>query len=255
MAQGILDTNHLHHIALNTLPFSGLDSREKETFFSGGNLYSYKKKDVIFRQGDPLEYFYIVTDGIVQEFTRTNNGHEITQDIHMNGAILCKAELFLQEGIHHTEAVAVSDVYVMELPVKPFRERLLKSPAAAQAFLHLLAQHSFAKQTEIEQKVTMDTAEIVASFLRQLCKEHGLNPRGFTLPYKKSLIASRLGIELETFSRTLPKLKKHGVTVKGTQVIFHDPASTAANVPTSAPEKRPIQERPSAVIIPWRRVA
>ena len=48
---------------------------------------------------------------------------------------------------------------------------------------------------------------------------------GFTLPFKKSLIASRLGMELETLSRALPKLKEHGITVKGSQVVFHDVAN------------------------------
>ena len=35
------------------------------------------------------------------------------------------------------------------------------------------------------------------------------------LPYDKKLIASRLGMKPETFSRALAQLRNHGVTIKG----------------------------------------
>ena len=70
----------------------------------------------------------------------------------------------------------------------------------------------------------MSTTEILASFLKDTCKSYGIDSHSFTLPFKKSLIASRLGMELETLSRALPKLKEHGITVKGSQVFFHEGA-------------------------------
>jgi CRP-like cAMP-binding protein len=78
------------------------------------------------------------------------------------------------------------------------------------------------KQEEMERQVTMTAPQILAHFLRQICDSHGLDPRGFALPYKKSLIASRLGMELETLSRAWPKLKDHGIIVKGSYVSFPD---------------------------------
>jgi hypothetical protein len=66
----------------------------------------------------------------------------------------------------------------------------------------------------------MNATQIVACFLQHLCVSHQLDPRGFDLPYSKSLIASRLGMQLESFSRTLPKLRELGIVVSGKHVSF-----------------------------------
>jgi hypothetical protein len=51
---------------------------------------------------------------------------------------------------------------------------------------------------------------------------YGFDPKNFDLPYKKTLIASRLGMALETFSRSLEKLSDHGITLSGNHVSIHD---------------------------------
>ena len=68
----------------------------------------------------------------------------------------------------------------------------------------------------------MSAAQLVACFLQRLCVLYSFNPKGFDLPYSKTLIASRLGMELETFSRTLAKLKEHGISVEGSRVMITD---------------------------------
>lgn len=202
--------------------FSGLSEKEKDALLEGGSLYSYPRKEHLFRQGDAIKYFYVMCDGIVQEFRETPDGHEVTANIYATGDVFCKTEIFLKDGCHHTNAVAVDNACVLQLPIEQFKETFQKYSSVSSRLLFSLSQFAFMKQVEVEQQVTMTSTEIVASFLRQLCVSYGLNPRGFTLPYKKSLIASRLGMEMETFSRTLPKLKEHGITVEGSHVRFDD---------------------------------
>jgi CRP-like cAMP-binding protein len=68
----------------------------------------------------------------------------------------------------------------------------------------------------------MSAAQLVACFMQRLCVLYDFNPESFDLPYSKTLIASRLGMELETFSRTLNKLKEHGISVNGNRVMITD---------------------------------
>ena len=77
-------------------------------------------------------------------------------------------------------------------------------------------------EVEAEHQATMSAAQLVACFLQRLCVLYDYDPKGFDLPYSKTLIASRLGMELETFSRTVAKLKDHGIAVKGTHVSITD---------------------------------
>jgi len=81
-------------------------------------------------------------------------------------------------------------------------------------------RYAFMKQIEIEQPKTVILMEIVAAFLKQLCVYRRFDPHGFVLPYENSFIASRLGMDVETLSRILPKLWKLGITVNKKHVSF-----------------------------------
>ncbi|MDB2415204.1 helix-turn-helix domain-containing protein [Rickettsiales bacterium] len=72
----------------------------------------------------------------------------------------------------------------------------------------------------------MTATQMVACFLQRLCILYGHDPQDFELPYSKTLIASRLRIELETFSHTLKRLKKEGITVEGKDVSFTNKQKT-----------------------------
>jgi CRP-like cAMP-binding protein len=220
MQQRLLMTTEQLNTVRNMPLFDGLSETDKSHLLEGGSLYGYARKQPLFLQGDSVKYFYIVCDGIVQEMRQTKDGREITSGIHMVGNTLGGMEMFLPSAAHTTTAMAVEDCLIMELPLAAFRDKLLQRPAAIKAMLSTLAHLALQKRTEVEQQATLTSTDIVADYLRQLCGTLGLDPRGFTLPYKKSLIASRLGMELETFSRTLPKLRAHGIVVSGTQVRF-----------------------------------
>jgi CRP-like cAMP-binding protein len=200
--------------------FSGLPEEELEKLTRGACINCYARNEYIFRQGDSIKHLHIVRDGIVKEFRKSADGQEFTTSIYESGDMFCKAELFLKGQVHHTHTVAVNTAYVIELPIQQFRECLERHESISNRLLATLAQYAFMKQLEVEQHMTMTTTEKVANFLRHLCASHGFDPVSFSLPYKKSLIASRLGIELETLSRILPKLKEHGITVKGMHVSF-----------------------------------
>jgi CRP-like cAMP-binding protein len=46
----------------------------------------------------------------------------------------------------------------------------------------------------------------------------------FNLPHEKNIIANRLGIKPETFSRALSQLRRLGVDVNGARVVIQDVA-------------------------------
>jgi CRP-like cAMP-binding protein len=218
--------------------FTGLKEEEKDNFLKGGGIYTYPDKKYLFRQEDPVNFVYIVCRGLVQELRETEDGHGITVNFYKAGDIFCKVGTFLEDGLHRTNAVTVGETHIMELPIKEFKQNLKKYESVASRLLSSLAQYVVTKQIEAEQRATMTSPEILALFLRQTCASHGFDPRGFTLPYKKSLIASRLGMEIETLSRALPKLKEHGIVVKGRHVIFTDKQEAGGNVVKFFPAPR-----------------
>lgn len=217
-------------IVRNIPLLAGLTAKEQDDFIKGGGVFSYASKKSLFMVGDTVNFVYILCNGAVREFRETASGHEITLNIYKAGDVFCKTELFLKDNLHLTNAKTVDNAYVMELPIAPFKDRLEKYPAVKNRLVSALAQLAVMKQLEVEQQAMMTAAQLLAAFLWQLRDSHGFDPRGFTLPYKKTLIASRLGMEIATLSRALPRLKEHGIHVKGTYVSFMDAQSSSENV-------------------------
>jgi CRP-like cAMP-binding protein len=202
--------------------FSGLSQEEKDSLLKDGRVTSYQRRQTIFRQGDSLQNLYIVCSGIVQIYRSTPEGREVTLDILIGGDMTCTREIFELSGVHTANAAAVNGATIMSFPKVWLLDAARKNSVFALNLLSAISRRARMTEVDAEHQATMSAPQLVACFLQVLCATYNFNPRGFDLPISKSLIASRLGMELETFSRALPVLKKYGITVRGKTVVFHD---------------------------------
>lgn len=202
--------------------FSGLTEQDRGALIEGGRIHHCPRGQMLFAQGEPVTHFYIIVKGTLQLFRTNSDGQEKTIDVLKSGQTMCESEIMDSCRNHRVNAVPVEDSVVLEFPVAWLKEAAKKYNAFALNLLSLIAQQAHLAQVEAEQQATMLAAQLVACFLQRLCVLYDFDPKGFNLPYSKTLIASRLGMELETFSRTLAKLKEHGITIEGTRVSIHD---------------------------------
>jgi CRP-like cAMP-binding protein len=205
--------------AMNNISlFSGISAQEKSALSQISKIHHIPRGSILFMQGDEMKLFHVVYSGMLQIFKETLDGHEITSDIAVPGDPLSLAEITDIEPIHKASARAIEDTILIEIPMDWLRHNLKN-------FNHLMLKlftrisHRLQKiDMEIERNSTMSASELITCFLHELCVVHDFDPRGFNLPYSKTLIASRLGMELETFSRSLRKLREFGITVRGSHV-------------------------------------
>lgn len=202
--------------------FSGMPEPEKDALIKGGRIRQYPHGTVIFRHGEPITHFYVIISGTIQLYRTTADGSEKTIEVLKSGQTMCESEILDACRNHRTNAMPVADAVVMEFPVAWLKEAARKYSAFAINLLSLISSHAHMAEVEAEHQATMSAAQLVACFLQRLCVLYDYDPKGFELPYSKTLIASRLGMELETFSRTVTKLKDHGITVKGSHVSITD---------------------------------
>lgn len=202
--------------------FSGLTEQDRDALIRGGRIRHCPKGEMLFAHGEPVTHFYIVIIGTFQLFRTNADGQEKTIEVVKAGQTMCKAEILDSCRAHRTNALPVEDSAVMEFPVGWLKESARKNSIFALNLLSRIAHQTHLAEVEAEHQATMSAAQLVACFLQQLCVLYHFDPKGFELPYSKTLIASRLGMELETFSRTLNKLKEHGITVEGNKVSIHD---------------------------------
>lgn len=218
-----MSNTNLAEIAKRMPLFAGLSDDERDVLLKDGKMRSFKRGENIFLHGDPIKSFYIVTDGVVQLMRETPDGQEVTTDIITTGRTMCKKEAFeASKRNHQLSGVAATDVILIEFPASWLKSAAMKNPALALNIITAISEYAHIVEVEAEHKSTMSATQQVACFLQRLCILNDYDPRSFELPYSKTLIASRLGMQLETFSRTLPKLAEHGIKVNGTHVEFFD---------------------------------
>jgi len=121
-------------------------------------------------------------------------------------------------------AEMISAGELLAFPAPAFLEKLHRQPDIGISMLMALSlkMKSFVRRIEQSQKQT--ATQKVGEFLLRF----GPPPMDLSesaevaLPYDKQLIAARLGIKPETFSRCLAKLRHHGVTVRGSVAYIDD---------------------------------
>jgi CRP-like cAMP-binding protein len=206
---------------LRALPlFSNLSKEEGALLIRNSRICQCKRGKFIFMHGDAVTHFYVVCRGTVQVFRETPDGHEVTSNILIAGDNVNADEIVSGQQVHLANARAVDDVSMLEISIAWLREHLKDLGNLATHLLSDLADRLRSAEMEAEHLTTMSAAQIVACYLQKICVLYSLDPHGFELPYSKTLIASRLRMELETFSRTLQKLKDQGVVVTGAHVSF-----------------------------------
>jgi CRP-like cAMP-binding protein len=202
--------------------FTGLTEIERESLLKGGRIHKCPKGQMLFLHGDPVTHFYLLMDGAVQLFRETADGQEKTLHVVKAGQAMCEGEILDNCATHRMSAVAIKDSSVMEFPVAWLKDTARRHGAFALNLLSLIAQQAYMAEVEAEHQASMSAPQLVACFMQRLCVLHDFDPKGFELPYSKTLIASRLGMELETFSRTLTKLRENGMTVNGAHVSIEN---------------------------------
>ncbi|NDA45758.1 MAG: Crp/Fnr family transcriptional regulator [Alphaproteobacteria bacterium] len=184
------------------------------------HLKQIQRGEQLFRTGDAMTHIFWMCTGAVRLYRETPDGHELTDSFLTHGDVLFDPDAIRHRRNHVMTAKALQNSTLLAVPLDWMTEHIKRWDHLADKFFHLLAARAQEARLETEHQATMNAAQIIACFLQKKCVKHGFDPNGFLLPYTKSLIASRLGMELESFSRTLPKLRQIGITIKGKQVAF-----------------------------------
>mgnify|MGYP002144465014 FL=1 len=118
--------------------------------------------------------------------------------------------------------MAAEDTALLEFSILGFKEAARKHHGLTLNLLTSMSQNAHMAAIDAEHLVTFSAAQRIACFLLRLCILYDFDPAGFELPYSKTTIASRLGMELETFSRSLQTLKKNGVDIQGSHASIQN---------------------------------
>ena len=170
----------------------------------------------LFMQGDQADQFFVVLEGWVKLYRVNRDGAEAVVRMVSRGESFAEAAMF-SGARFPVSAQAVTDLRVLSITVRAFSRCVQSDIRTAFAMLGSLSMRLRMLVQQVEQLQVQSAPQRVGSFLLKLCPP-GEGNASFKLPLEKSLVAKRLNIQPETFSRALAKLRPVGVEVHGSVV-------------------------------------
>ena len=176
--------------------------------------------ELLFTQGDTAERFYLVQSGQMRLFRLAPDGSEKVIEIVSRGQTFAEALMFLKAPRYPVSADALAPSELVAIDAADFAAMLHESVDTCFVVMGSLSQRLRALIGEIDELTLHSARARVARWLLQHCPE---NRRALRLDVPKSVLASRLSIKPETFSRVAKQLATEGVIeVQGAHVTVLD---------------------------------
>lgn len=196
--------------------FSGLAPDGLRALLADSWVQSFARNALLFVQEDPASRFYVILDGWVKLFRTTEDGGESVIAVFGRGESFAEAAIF-DEGIYPVSGGVVEDSRLLVVPATHFLQQLAEHGDLALPMMAAMSRHLHRMVNQVEQLTLKSSTERVAGFLVRLCPDDA-DGATVRLPLDKALIAGRLGMQPETLSRSLAKLRKLGVESRGAEI-------------------------------------
>lgn len=180
----------------------------------------YNKGKVLFLHEDEARHFYYIKTGWVKLFRETLDGTQAVVDIFNQGHIFGDTSIF-ENDLYPYSAEIVEKAEIITLPLAPLKSEIENNSQFAFDMLGSMAKYRRQQDREIEHRSIQNASQRIGCFLLRLIRQTENGQIEIHLPYDKMLVASRLGMQPETFSRALKKLQNEtGITVKGATITL-----------------------------------
>jgi len=202
--------------------FEGFSLEELQQYSDKAIGKSYTKKQIVYLQDEKAEWAYVIQRGWVKLFRETLDGDEAVVDILTTGQIFGDTAIF-NDGCYACSSEVVEDAVIYQIPLSVLNAHITTNNKLALNMLHNMSYFRKKQTRELEHMKVQNAPQRIGCFLLQLYKPRTGPSALIHLPYDKILIAARLGMQPETFSRALLKLQHEtGIRIQGATVEIDD---------------------------------
>lgn len=184
-------------------------------------VQKFPRNAVLFMQNEPARRFYIVLEGRVKILRETADGRESVLRLFNPGESFAEASILQINGYPAT-AIACEEVRALGIPAERFKKQIARNPELAMAVIAELGRKLQHFVSHVEQLTARSATERLAGFLLKMCPNQECATAVVRLPIEKAVIAATLGMQPETLSRSLSKLRSFGVRIDGDEVSIPD---------------------------------
>lgn len=216
-------------IALTSLPLCRqLDSAEIEALLRGTRELSFRRGEMLFSKGDPSTGFYSIIRGQIKLALPSPQGGEKVLEIMGPGQSFGEAVMFM-DAPYPVYAQALSAGTALHISKTVLFSAMARDPRLTRKMLAGMSMRLHGLIQDVEAYTLQSARQRLVAYLLQRAGETPQPNVAIQLPTSKTIIASRLNLTPETFSRVLHHLAEEGLlVVRGRQIIIPDLPRLAA---------------------------
>jgi CRP-like cAMP-binding protein len=167
------------------------------------NINVYKKKQVIYTQGNHPNRLYYVLKGKVKTYKRNEDGKELVTDLYSSGDFLGYIAL-MEETVYKDTAEALEESELAIIPKEEFEDILNNNKEVSRNFIKLLAKNISNKENQLLGLAYNSLRKKVAEALILLQRKYQLAVEdNFVIDISRESLATIAGTATESLIRTL----------------------------------------------------
>ncbi|QSX38337.1 Crp/Fnr family transcriptional regulator [Shewanella sedimentimangrovi] len=219
---------HSHHL------FAALSQGELEQLLGSAARIQLAPQETLFRQGDVAKRFYLVIQGHLQLYRTSLQGQDKVIEVVREGRTFAEALMFSQQASYPVSAQAVSECILVSFDSEIYLGLLKRNADACIAIMAAMSVRLRKDLNEVELLSVQNAQSRLLLFLMRNLKRTGDNQGVVELDIPKRVLASRLSIQPETFSRLMKKMLTEGLIRECRGAIHIDDIGqlyASANIP------------------------
>jgi DNA-binding response OmpR family regulator len=182
-----------------------------KSLFANKITNRYKRKQIIFSEGNHPHYLFYVVTGKVKAFKTSEDGKELIVGLYAEGEFMGYTAL-LEESTYKVTAEAMEDSVIDIVSKKDFFELINCNSEVARQFIRILADNNNHKAEHMVQLAYDSLRKRVARTLLLLKQKYDNSPaEKFSIHIRREELANLTGTTTESLIRTLSDFKSEGL--------------------------------------------
>ena len=199
--------------------FADMDTANFGSMIEASYLQTFPAHVELIREGDLADFLYIVVEGSVELFAKSNGREATMGNVRPVGAFILAA--VLKDAVYLMSARTSQKSKILMVPSENIRQAFEQDDAFARSIVVQLANCYRGVVKEYKDLKLRTAVERLANRLLRYHQNQGSNG-SIELHHDKRALASLLGMTPENLSRAFNTLKPYGVKVDGPVIHLND---------------------------------
>jgi CRP-like cAMP-binding protein len=210
--------SNVEELVKHASKYQSIEDLEKER-----KTQSFKKKDIIYREGDYGNFVYKIIKGKIKTYHINEDGKEFIHDIRKEGDFLGEQSV-IQEASRTEFAESMEDSEVMLIPKDDFQELIFKNREISGRFIKLLSNNLSQREKELMEMAYNTVRKRTADSLIKLYETYADDAKQVSVDVSRADLAGMVGTATESVIRILSEFKKDKwIEINGSSISILEP--------------------------------